>query len=261
MDKFKVEKLEDGTIVVHISADTPVNDINNLVSALELKGVSEDLSKSTVSKRFFYRDSIDVADKLIKALSDLTKQSSSGKYALDAARQAKAERKKKQQDAEKLKAKQVNVSKDPVQPNTLPDTFENRLKLGPGKSGWLTRSENQQNTTVEKSNYKPKDIDQCTLNEREQDAIDRLTVLMHQKSMFNSLQPSSEDFIKAGENMGIGLSKEHLEDHDSQWGNSINNWLQEATKPLSKRFSSAEEELKYWQSIKISSSDDESAGY
>jgi hypothetical protein len=246
MSNFKVEQLKDGEIVVHVAADTPISDINDLVKSLKLKGVSEDLNKSTASKRFFYRNDADVADKLIKALNDLTKQASSGSYALAAARQASAERKKRKQEEQKLKTKQVNVSNNPVEPNQLPDTFQNRLQLGPEKSGWLKRSENEH---------------EDSLNKKEQDAIDRLTTLMNQKSMFRPLQPSSEDFIKAGESMGIGLPKEHLEDHDYQWGNSINNWLQEATKPLSNRFSSTEEELKYWNSIKVSGSDDESAGY
>lgn len=49
---------------------------------------------------------------------------------------------------------------------------------------------------------------------------------------------------------------------EAQWqGNAFNAFLQEATKPISSRFASEEEELAYWNSIKVSDKPDGNSGY
>jgi hypothetical protein len=91
----------------------------------------------------------------------------------------------------------------------------------------------------------------------------QLANLMNNKSMLGQShrQPSSEDFIMAGEQMGMGTSEEVVKSQDKQWNNTINNWLTEATKPISQRFSSEEEEQAYWDSIKVGDRDDGKSGY
>ncbi len=49
---------------------------------------------------------------------------------------------------------------------------------------------------------------------------------------------------------------------EAKWkGNAFNRFLQEATKPISSRFSSPEEEEEYWKSIKVSDSGQGNEGY
>jgi hypothetical protein len=50
------------------------------------------------------------------------------------------------------------------------------------------------------------------------------------------------------------VSEEQAQAVEQQWNGAINNWLLEATKPISSRFSSDEEEMAYWRSIKINGS-------
>ena len=64
------------------------------------------------------------------------------------------------------------------------------------------------------------------------------------EEMFGHLVPNEEQIKKA----------------ESEWSNRMN-WLQEAVKPISARFKSAEEEEKYWASIKVTDRDDGKSGY
>lgn len=59
----------------------------------------------------------------------------------------------------------------------------------------------------------------------------------------------------------LAVSDEMAKARQDQWGNTMNNWLAEATKPISQRFNSEEEELAYWANIKVADRDDGSSGY
>ena len=75
-------------------------------------------------------------------------------------------------------------------------------------------------------------------------------------------QPTKEDQEAWLVNNGLGQTEEMLKNEESQWGNSLNNWLSEATKPINQRFKSEAEERAYWDSIKINGgSGNEGAGY
>jgi hypothetical protein len=91
----------------------------------------------------------------------------------------------------------------------------------------------------------------------------QLANLMQGRSMLGQehRQPSSEDMIMAGERMGLGTSPELIKSQDKQWNGAINNWLAEASKPISARFESQEQEEAYWASIKVSDRDDSGSGY
>lgn len=91
----------------------------------------------------------------------------------------------------------------------------------------------------------------------------QLAAMMHSKAMLNPnhRQPSSEDMIMAGERMGLGANPDALAKADQQWGGAINNWLAEAQKPISARFSSEEEEAAYWDSIKVNGSSRDDYGF
>lgn len=79
-------------------------------------------------------------------------------------------------------------------------------------------------------------------------------------------QPTSEEMSTVARNMWAqqnGFStQEDLEKAESEWGNGLNNWMAEATKPLNQRFKGEEEERAYWDRIKINGGGrDEGSGY
>lgn len=59
----------------------------------------------------------------------------------------------------------------------------------------------------------------------------------------------------------LAVSEEMAKAAENQWHNTVNNWLTEATKPISQRFASEEEELAYWSNIKVDDRDDGKSGY
>lgn len=65
------------------------------------------------------------------------------------------------------------------------------------------------------------------------------------EQMFGHLVPT-EQMVKAAE---------------QDWSGKLNNFFAEASKPLSSRFKSEEEELAYWSSIKVEDRDDGKSGY
>lgn len=91
----------------------------------------------------------------------------------------------------------------------------------------------------------------------------QLATMMKSKSMFsNYQQPTQAEFDAAGERMGLGVTEEMVKAAEQQWNGAINNWLAEATKPISQRFASEEEELAYWSKIKVNGGgDDGASGY
>lgn len=57
------------------------------------------------------------------------------------------------------------------------------------------------------------------------------------------------------------VSEEMAKKADDKWGNTFNNWLTEASKPISQRFESEEAELAYWKSLRVDDRDDGQSGY
>lgn len=100
-------------------------------------------------------------------------------------------------------------------------------------------------------------------NNQEYEVANQLAKMMNSKAMLNPnhRQPSSEDMLMAGEAMGLGASEKMIKQEEQQWNNGINNWLAEASKPISQRFASEEEEMAYWSSIKVADSDRGEPGY
>jgi len=83
----------------------------------------------------------------------------------------------------------------------------------------------------------------------------QLANMMRSRAMMrpDHRQPTSEDMIMAGQIMGLVPTEEMVKAQEQKWGNTMN-WLQEAVKPISARFASEEEELAYWDSIKVNPS-------
>lgn len=78
-------------------------------------------------------------------------------------------------------------------------------------------------------------------------------------------QPSNEEMQMAAQNMWAqqnGFStQEDLEKAESEWGNNLNNWMAEATKPLNQKFKNEEEEIQYWKSLKVNGIGGDDHGY
>lgn len=91
----------------------------------------------------------------------------------------------------------------------------------------------------------------------------QLANLMSGRSMLGQshIQPTSEQMIAAGQSMGLVPSNEIVEKTEAKWNNSFNNWLIEASKPISQHFSSEQDEKDYWASIKVEDRDDGRSGY
>jgi hypothetical protein len=56
-------------------------------------------------------------------------------------------------------------------------------------------------------------------------------------------------------------SEEMVKSAEDNWQNGLNNFFAEASKPISARFASEEEEIAYWNSIKVADRDDGKSGY
>jgi hypothetical protein len=93
-----------------------------------------------------------------------------------------------------------------------------------------------------------------------EDALaNQLASLMQGKSMFgNQPPPQPTDEQMFGH---LIVTEEMAKAREKEWGGTINNWLAEATKPISQRFGSQEEELAYWAKIQVADIDDGKSGY
>lgn len=69
-------------------------------------------------------------------------------------------------------------------------------------------------------------------------------------------QPTDEQLFGAGV-----VTEEMAKAAENKWNNTFNNWMTEASKPISQRFASQEEEEAYWANIKVSDRDDGQSGY
>lgn len=57
------------------------------------------------------------------------------------------------------------------------------------------------------------------------------------------------------------VTEEMAKKADDKWGNTFNNWLVEAQRPISERFASEQEELNFWKNLRVDDRDDGSSGY
>ncbi len=78
------------------------------------------------------------------------------------------------------------------------------------------------------------------------------------RHMFADPKPQPTDQEMFGH---LAVSEEMAKAAEREWSGTLNNFFAEATKPLSQRFRTEEEELAYWNSIKVSDKDDGKSGY
>lgn len=70
------------------------------------------------------------------------------------------------------------------------------------------------------------------------------------------LQPTDQELFGR-----VVPDQKAAETAEKNWGNVMNNWLNEATKPLNARFRTAEEEQAYWDNIKVDGGSGGDSGY
>jgi hypothetical protein len=236
MSNIKFKQIANDTVEVKISPETPIEVVEQLTKSLTSRGLVQDLKKSTLSTRYFYKpeDSINkVANKLIKSLESLAGHSNSSN-ANSAKHYASSMNNSARQHAMDKNNKNNNLIKAWANHLPFPNAEEEMAKLAAA-----SREEKGENAIA-----------------------NQLARMMQSRSMFSGFrQPTTEDMIMKGEQMGLGVNEKMIKSQNEQWNNAINNWLLEASKPISQRFASEEEELAYWNSIKIEDRDDGSSGY
>ena len=341
MSKIKFDYINENEISVSISPDTPIEVVNELVDTLQSKGLTERLSKSTVSTRYFSRDirnADSLADELIKSLKALSKEDEESPTA--------------RRRREWAESQGIKYEPNKLVPNVKVATTGQRSVLDvPNKIGIPKMETFKDNGKFKKSNYGPKGTElynqadnekrkerntgdvvgegpnkqvkayttktgQITAKEQA-DMLARQDKKKNKKQKVTSLKDMSPekqeemrrlyknehedssaeseilDFAKSfqdGEEnkaaqvlakmmdskamLGSKLqatdqelfghlvvSEDTAKRADSNWNNSISNWLSEATKPINSRFSSEQEEVEYWNRLKIEDRDDGSSGY
>lgn len=279
MSKIKFDKISDSEVKVTLSESTPLEMVDALVKSLTDKGLNEDMSKSTLTTRYFFKDkTMDVADNLLKALEEVAKakklpwwashqhevdQWKNKNAALD--RQAKVKT-NIGPSAPKTTSTTPSAPVTPMKPTTLhnPETsghvdYYNRDRIKKEEDSKKKKVWAQHNQIPTGQPKLSKNDDTAT----EEVLAQQLANLMSGKAMLGqeNRQPTSEDFIMAGEAMGLGVPEQEVKKSDNKWDNTMNDWLKEATKPISQRFASEEEEAAYWSNIKIADKDRGEPGY
>ena len=102
-------------------------------------------------------------------------------------------------------------------------------------------------------------LKKAELQTGEEAAAQRLGEMMQGRGLFGPpppKQPTDQEMFGH-----LVSSDEELQKKESEWGNTMNNWFAEANKPISKRFASEQEEIAYWDSLKIADRDDGQSGF
>jgi hypothetical protein len=293
MSKIKVEQISETEVEIQLSAETPMEMVNQLSKSLNAKGFVEDLSKSIVSKRLFYKpeDSMNqAADALIKSLEKMADKSNP--YSKEAMMQAKERNRMNDRRAaagikptltDAMVADSKNVPKPKLDtaspkvsgPSTLPGV-PNKLhnKDLSGKVNYTKKSEHPDNCSCReckesrkndvmkkaerKLNWNQGDLDRVATNfaRAMSDKLVKGTEVAGKiNEMYNSkiqLQPTDQELFGRFE-----VTEEMAKQAQSGFNNKLNDFFAEASKPLSSRFASAEEEAAYWDSIPTSGNRDD----
>ena len=75
MSKISIQPISPTELMVSLSSDTPQKMINELYDSLLSKGLVEDLSKSTATSRYFYREASNAGSLADQLISNLKKMS------------------------------------------------------------------------------------------------------------------------------------------------------------------------------------------
>jgi hypothetical protein len=154
--------------------------------------------------------------------------------------------------------------KQPVKIWSPEEIAEENKKRGLTKTAWVSHNQ------IPSAEEEILRLAKATAHSGELAAANQLANLMMSKQMLGKdahpvvqtmmapppPQPTDEQMFGH-----LVVNEEMAKKAENQWNNCINNWLVEATKPISQRFASEEDEIAYWNSIKITDRDDGSSGY
>lgn len=265
-NKIRFKVLDDTTLRVDISSDTPIEIVDTLVKSLTARGMVEDASRSTVSSRYFFREQdrlVKMADAIIESLTSLSKASFlSGKRVIVDTRTSELDVPNKIPIDEPWTARGSGIRYAYIRDLPKRDPPKKKKwweKLNIFKEEEAQKKDNSKDSSAEQ---KSKEV---SAKEEEDKLAKKLAETISANSMMpRYLNPSTDELIKSAIAMGIGTDSRQLDAQGSLQGSSsyASSWIEEATKPIGQRFSSEEEELAYWNSIKVSDSvDDDSTGY
>jgi hypothetical protein len=102
-------------------------------------------------------------------------------------------------------------------------------------------------------------VKQSTPQTAEDLMAQQLVNLMNGKAMLGQsplAQPTDDQMFGH-----LVVTEDMVKAKEKEWQGAAFNWLTEAAKPIAQKFSSEEEELAYWDSIKVNDRDDGKSGY
>lgn len=125
----------------------------------------------------------------------------------------------------------------------------------------LTALNKSSKTTRSANNNKAnntKDFNKNNENAQDKALANRLASILSQRNMLGTVpkQPTNKELFGH-----LVPNEQMIKTAEDKWNNVHTDWLKEAVKPISSRFSSEEEEEAYWASIKVSDRDDGKPGY
>lgn len=227
MGKLKFKSIDPNTVQVYIPADTPLEMVEQLSKSLSEKGLVEDVGRSTLSTRYFYRTrdaASHVADKVISSLRSIQGKEHGRTTAT------------------------TNMRKvDMPATSTTDDTklFKSWINNLP-----IPNAE-KEITNIARTAVKTNQVD-----DYENNAAVQLAHMMASKNMLNGYI-----YHPINTTPNPNYVAQQAAAQEQRWNNVLNDWIHEAMKPINSRFSSEEEELAYWNSIKIQDSSKDDYGY
>ena len=186
MSQIRINQVDEENLIVEISPETSVESINRLCKGFTERGLTEDLSKSTVTNRHFYRSREkvhDVADELIKSLSSMTGLTKAKSYSAKLFYEAKNQQNLRDRNAMRANKGMAPITmdqhKNPAgqKPPPIPNAAAPAPKAGPvttagvpnklvGEVGsGYSNSAKQYGTNTAKSDYGPQGAGQYNVND------------------------------------------------------------------------------------------------
>ena len=237
----------------------PAKQRSNIKNALKQQKIKE----QPKPKLAVVKSVEELADELIKSLSNLTKSNYGPK---DMGLYSLVDNIKRKEnnigDVVEGNGKNQNVKAFSTKPGQLSAKAQARLQSAQDK---------KKSAAMPVKHYSPEELATMTA-ERLAKPVDKSRPEWDENDMANalakiaplgqpSLQPSNKEFEQAALNSGMAVTQKQADALNKNWGGAIQDFFSEASKPISSRFANEKEEEAYWASIKIADRDNGSSGY
>jgi hypothetical protein len=294
VNKIKLSQLDNNEVEISLSPDTPIEMVNQLAKGLNARGLVEDLAKSTVSLRYFYKPQDTTNQKADQLIKSLEKMAGDDPYwSRESRSQTNLRNKINDRRAgtglPSVTDKNIMQNKPPVvaspeasKPLGASVLPPNQNKLhSPSMSGTVNykKSEHPENCSCRecKDTRKAMDIKKSERKLNWNDSDLDTVATNFARSISDKLVKGTEvgaqlDALKNGTRIKLQPTDQELFGHlvptedmlkgtQESHANKINDFFAEASKPIGNRFKSAEEEARYWDSIKVDGGSEEGPGY